>query len=907
MRDEGRGTRGGRRACRAAVTGAAVVSVLVTVAVAQDLPSFDFTKAAEVQEWKPTHDIGKIEATPEGMAIEITGGDPYTIGPARDFPAGTTLFIKIRLKSEQGGDCQVFYFATNATEENSVRFPVQGGGKWEDLDGILPALGPGYRFRIDPPGTGGKVVIAGMSFKVRAVPKEPEWPTPVAPAIGADALTVSSGDLQLAHAPDTLGGFVVRVAGKDMACGHTRPVIGYTRGPRDCILDVAKEAKVEVRKVKDKVAATAVFKDADGVQWKIEQEFGGGKREGAIDVQTRISVNMERSVFYLPLFIVLPGVGSFGEKKGEGLFAGLEYLDNEPSSSEADIVGPGSKRQVPDTLKITFPLMAVQADGQYVGLIWDNEREYAALFDSPDRLFRSGGHMMGVLFPGSDGRNRIEGSLLPHTPAWIRAGEPLVLNATLIGGKGDSVVPAVQQFVALRGLPPVPQAMDLPAYVSLAAAGWLDSKGREGALYRHAVWPGFKAQPAGDAAIYMDWLACQTKNADLVERLHTTAKAALAEVKAGDYNGSGVSHVRYPLGSLCYGAVEQNAARAEQSARGQLAQFGPDGSIKYKKPASGPDYGKTHSSPEANGLAAPKVAAVLEEACVAGDPQLVREGLRLLHALDKFDNTVPRGAQTWEVPLHTPDILASAYLVRAYARGYELTGEQQFLDRAVYWAWTGVPFVYLTPPTRQPVGVYATIAVLGATNWQAPVWFGQPVQWCGLVYADALYVLSHHDPKGPWKQIADGITACGIQFTWTTKDKDRQGLLPDFYHLHQQVSDGPAINPGTVQANAVRLFDKGGLYDFRACRANGWHIHAPGTLTALKERGGKAEFKVEGWLDRPYYVLVSGLKAAPAVKLNGDDAPIKPPHQYVEKGGRLILQVTGSPTIEIQAADATGK
>ena len=82
----------------------------------------------------------------------------------------------------------------------------------------------------------------------------------------------------------------------------------------------------------------------------------------------------------------------------------------------------------------------------------------------------------------------------------------------------------------------------------------------------------------------------------------------------------------------------------------------------------------THWSKEANGLTATHVLYVLEKGVFSGNPTLIAEGLRLLRALDKFRDTVPRGAQTWEVPLHTPNILASAYLVRAYTFGYETTG-----------------------------------------------------------------------------------------------------------------------------------------------------------------------------------------------------------------------------------------
>ena len=76
---------------------------------------------------------------------------------------------------------------------------------------------------------------------------------------------------------------------------------------------------------------------------------------------------------FLPLVLVLPGHGSHGVLKTQGLFAGVEYLDNEPSrTSTADLSTlAGADRRVPDSARITFPLMAIAAAGNYVGLIWD--------------------------------------------------------------------------------------------------------------------------------------------------------------------------------------------------------------------------------------------------------------------------------------------------------------------------------------------------------------------------------------------------------------------------------------------------------------------------------------------------------------------------------------------------------
>src|SRR5207247_3009945 len=82
----------------------------------------------------------------------------------------------------------------------------------------------------DPPGTRGKCVLAFLRAEARVVLQEPAWPQPVDPELAGSALSVQSGDLQLAHDGKTPGGFALRVAGEEMAVGLTRSLIGYTQG-----------------------------------------------------------------------------------------------------------------------------------------------------------------------------------------------------------------------------------------------------------------------------------------------------------------------------------------------------------------------------------------------------------------------------------------------------------------------------------------------------------------------------------------------------------------------------------------------------------------------------------------------------------------------------------------------------
>ena len=869
------------------------------------LPRFDFTAPGVSAEWAATHDIAKIESAAEGMRIVISGADPYSVGPVRDYPASQALWLCVRLNSEQAGTLQVFYFAPGSpgSEEESVRIPVRGG-KWEIVRTAMPPLGPGYRLRIDPPGTAGACTISSLWLEDRTLLQGPAWPRPEPPAIGHDALRVSSGEVVVTHARTRLGAFSVMVGGQPMATGNVQALIGYTT-PAGLRWVPLASVPAQVRASGAAVTATASVSDPDGATWRIEQRFSPSRTPGVIEVATQVTVDHDRSVVYLPMLTLLPGLGSFGPARGQALMPGLEYLDApDVSSSEADIIGPGSHRQVPDTMRVCFPLLALQSQDRSVGLSWQPDTAFCPVFDTPDRQFRSGAHLMGLLFPGSDGQNRVEGSLLPYQGLQLSAGRPVVLHAAIMGTKGPDILPMVRLYVALRGLPPVPATPPLADYAALAAAGWLDSRLSDGPRFRHAWWPGleklFQPGAVADAAMYMDWLAAHVADPALAQRLRERAAAAAALVPPADLDAACVAHVRYPVECLLYGHVGENVAQARAAAQAELGRFNPDGTITYRPDPKGLDYAKTHFARDANGYTAPAIVSVLEAGVLSGDRQLIQEGLRLLRALGRYDHTVPRGASTWEIPLHAPDILASTWLVRAYTLGYEITGEQALLDKAREWAWSGLPFIYLTNPTGQDLGPYASSGVFGATHWIAPNWMGQPVQWCVLVYADAIRRLSRYDAAGPWGQLARGITASGIQQVYPRGEPDVCGLLPDSINLRPQTRNGAAINPGTLEANAVPFYTGAALYDFRAFRSCGLFVHAPGPISAPTDKPGSASFTVQGWPEGPYRVLVSGVPSEPRVLIDGSPVTLSEPNEWHPGTGILVLTVRGKPQVVIQ-------
>jgi len=854
---------------------------LSVIASAGDVAAWDFTQG--LHNWQGNSYVKDFAASPDGLAFTSTGLDPWVEGPAIDLPGSGMTRVRIRMRSDADPAGELFYGRTFEAGR-SIRFSIQCDNRWHEYALVIPEpLGPQTRFRLDPATTEGRIVVASIRVETLAAFEPPQFAKPHRVARGAaEPVSTSSGELWLSQHQTGLGEFSIHVAGQEMASGYHDEQIGVLLDDRPRWLHLSQATAISRVAPGGQIVTVTSLEDDRAGRWTITRTFEPGPRPGSLSIRTTFTVDRDCEVLHLPWLTLFPGLDTFGEHKTQGLFAGLEYIDDEPSSSEADITTREHVRRVPDPVKITFPLMAIAHNGRYLGLIWEPSDLIAPTFDSPDRVYNSGAHVMALTAPAV-GDRRFENAPLAHTPFVLKARQPLTARVTIIGGRGDSIVPAVRKYVENKGLPAIPQVVGgFDAAVTLLSHGWLDSAINEGGVFRHAVWgESFKAGPAGDAIMYIDWLANHAKDADLARRLIQARDLAVTRMPQGQPYMSAVSHTTVPTAPLVFGGVFPYVERRRADAESLLAHFDEQG-VKLYRPRD-VDYGKTHFVQHANGHAAPDIAGILEAATLSGDHNLIAQGLELLDKQTTlYANSVPRGAQVWEVPLHTPDILASAHLVKAYTLGYMISRKPEYLEQARYWAWTGVPFIYLANPTKGEVGPYATIAVLGATNWKAPVWFGQPVQWCGLVYGSALHLLSRYDPDGPWPTIAKGITAAGLQMTWPTRDEKRQGLLPDYFLLRPQISDGPAINPGTVQAHLPELFDtgrfyspgtlqgyvpglldKGSLYDVRRLEKTGWFLHAPCAIRGIRETDDSLAFNVDGWGEKGFYVLLSGVERAP--------------------------------------------
>ncbi|MGN0878630.1 MAG: hypothetical protein ACI4WT_04155, partial [Oligosphaeraceae bacterium] len=842
---------------------------------------FDF-RDSQLHGWRGNSQVKSLTPTPEGLQVAVTGReDPWIEGPAIPaLPEGdyTKMLVEARFRNTGSTQVQMFW-GKHFNAADACNFASPANDTWVTATAVVPRLEPGTRLRLDPCHTNGSMTLAW----VRATPMvslfRPDFPTPQPIALSADAPAVTAGALTVRHHPTRWDAFTVELDGTLMAAGLSCPQLtAVAPNGTPLTLDLA-QAKTSCKQTPDGLQITAAVTDADGVTWTLTRTFAA-LRDGhgdAIRVTTSCTPNRDAQLANLCLLTLFPGLGSFGQRKQQALLAGAEYLvADESSSSELDVKGANANRLSVDPVKLCLPLMALAADGRWLSLSWDDSGlRPATVFDVPDRQYRSGANLWGLWLPGV-GRHRLDGDLNTYLPMPVAANQTLALSAVIAGGPGETVIPAVQAHVARLGqLPPLPtHAPDFQGAIRLLAAGYLDSAANVNHTWRHAVVPNPKAftpTVAADAILYMAWLAANTADHTLAQRLRQEVAAALPAVLEGKTLRS-IAHNPNPIHiHLFFNRIQDWLDTNRRNALDFLArQVRPDGSFPFVKPEKlRHHFGSTHWTDHANGLTAVRGVNASLAALASASPELRNAYLNWLDKVfDLYRNDAPRGAQTWEIPLHTPDILASAYLLDHAVAAYQLTGNPKYLQTARYWAWTGVPFVYLTDPARDygPNGLYATIAVLGATGWSAPFWIGLPVQWCGMVYRNALCTYLDLLRQLPdtqsqvslWSQIAAGITLTGLNMTFPLSDQQRQGLLPDVYVLQTQESTGPAINPGTTLTHLPQAYGQRPVIA-QTRLGTGVMAFALGDIAQLPN----GDLQLDLWPESHTQVLISGLPPPP--------------------------------------------
>jgi len=261
---------------------------------------------------------------------------------------------------------------------------------------------------------------------------------------------------------------------------------------------------------------------------------------------------------------------------------------------------------------------------------------------------------------------------------------------------------------------------------------------------------------------------------------------------------------------------------------------------------------------------------LMRRALITGDPLLIEQGEKGLEYIDRF--TRPQGAENWEVPLACPNLRASALATRCYLCGYLLTGKEHYLEKARFWATTGLPFIYMWNADDRPIMRYASISVMG-TSLHTGTWFGKPVQWVGLAYADALVELAAHDGGFPWRKVAEGILTCAMQMQKTEADECKHvGFYPDAYNTVEGKEAYHWCLAPTLIADvsaALRGPDPRVSTTIARTGDHRLHITSPGTITEAAFEGDTLRFTATYLPGSEHEVLISAVGGADEVLVDG--------------------------------------
>jgi hypothetical protein len=340
-----------------------------------------------------------------------------------------------------------------------------------------------------------------------------------------------------------------------------------------------------------------------------------------------------------------------------------------------------------------------------------------------------------------------------------------------------------------------------------------------------------------------------------------------------------------------YGHLAETMPAIDAQIRNLIQSQSSDGGWRYS-PGNAEQADLGQAGDVVLGTVALRAATLLRYARITGDLHALAAGERALRFMEVF--RVPRGGQTWECPMYEPDILAAAYAIRAYHDAWRVTGNPRWLQNAVYWAETGVPFVYLWSLPDKPMMLGATIPVFGSTFYTHS-WLAVPVQWCGLVYAYHAFHLAEDLKQVPlpprdsppplelnlapadWRRIVELITVSGMHQQFA--DGPKVGTYPDSISRFEQ-KNGAFINPEDILVNVLAL--QGHDPDIKTARVKSPDgrevvISSGADIRNPRREGSKLTFELHATSGGRSHVLVAGLTpgavAADGIPVNDRGKP----------------------------------
>lgn len=632
------------------------------------------------------------------------------------------------------------------------------------------------------------------------------------------------------------------------------------------------------------------------ITWKFSFSKGTDNTDMSCKVTSTVPIDVLR--FEGPRLLV--GEGSFGSNKKQAIFPGLEYLEaNEPSSASWYIGPKYADRHIPNPNKITIPMMVVENDGIITGLSWNSTAALApgkqflsAEFESPNKSGFARNHLMTLFAPGiPDYVN--ENAEFAKTPYKLMPGKSIEVSGSFFTQTGRALDAVTENLKPIK----LQTANSIEGTIANCMKAYTESlyspevKGWKNHFGLHQDY-GFN--PMAASVILAESL--RKDNPDLQVRCSIPSDMQLT-----GYLGTTLDWFSDARKAQVYSIIDRQSPdggfpyRINDEMKQKVKDYSPPGTTETTLG----NIGETNS-----GLIARELNGILAYALQTGDQKAIDAGLKSLDRMNQF--SVPRGAQDWEVHVHAPDIYAAGLSVDANIYGYYLTGNRKYLDKAKYWAYTGVPFVYdWVPPidpipasiwhfdekgegknlvTADPSEFYnnterfinpgSTIAVMG-TSFYIVNWFGNPVQWCGLAWSNAVqrYLDIESDETLS--------TVVGNVFASATQQQNEKGFLAgtytDSWNLTTNTTSPIYITPDLIIEHAYYLINEKRPFEIRSTGFNidssRMYMNSYAIISKCEQSDKSVEADLKFYPNQDVYTCISRAKMPLSVMV--DDIVLK--------------------------------
>ncbi len=666
-----------------------------------------------------------------------------------------------------------------------------------------------------------------------------------------------------------------------------------------------------VKTASGSVSLTSSRRDRAGGNWKFAADVRALK-PGVFRLVISASCTQARRVCMFEGPMLLVGERGSGASKSEAIFPGLEWLvGDEVSSSDLDIVAdhPDRRRYAPHPHKVTIPAMSVANGRGTVALLWDPALRWDGvrdrpqpLFASPDRVGGVAAHRMGLIAPNPPGTVGAATSTReahwtigdaakdPTSDIVLPAGRALRLSAIVyIGGPKSDALSGVERWFALhRPATPAPA----PKGSDLAQVAWsMQAYTRtlwdtpETGWFPYLLGPAIWRQPSPNPSYAYDLLQAIRALPEDPAREQWEARLASAGYQAPSGQADQLPRPDRVVSAddLQFGEGDPIAYLNQHvsSAMSLISSQTPDGGYAFdadlrdKGVFRGYDYHELGEPGEVEvGLIALNASRLMQIARITGDRSFYDAGVRSLRRMEAF--RVPRAAQVWEVPVHTPDVLAAADAVDAYIEAYWFSGESRWLEKAKLWARRGLPFVYVWNAPGRLWMRYGSIPVFGATQKRGS-WFGHVVQWNGLRLALAYLKLHPHDPNARWGGLSWRDLAVGITRSAMYQQSDKAEFTatwPDALHTITGVRAAWEFAPRLIVKNVLWWLGRPEMpltTRVKAATGETVRITALGRVQGARLSGTRLTFTVAHPRNSRGNVLISGVTEPERVTIGGQD------------------------------------